>query len=117
MTEHTNDVPTRSDALPAVPLTDADLEDLADKDSIHTVWVPDGRPESVETRAGEHEGDILSFWLETGDKYVKYEYTSPEGDGLAWYRFEPTAKDAPDVEVIKHSIDEDYRPLAGGSHD
>ena len=115
MTGRTRGVPTRSDALPPVPLTDGHLEAVADNDSIRSVWVPDGRPKSVTTRAGEHSGDILSFWLETADKYVKYEYTSPEGDGLAWYQFKPTAKDASDVALIEHSIKDEYRPLSGGA--
>lgn len=111
MIEHS---PTRSDALPPVLLTDADLEAVADTDSVHSVWVPNEQSKSVTTLTEEYSGDILSFWLETADKYVKYEYTSPEGDDLAWYQFKSTAKDAPDVALIEHSIEDESRPLSGG---
>ena len=117
-----NDWPIRisPSLLTPVPLTDAHLKTLAEADSILTVWVPDERPENVATGGGacDHEGDILEFWVETTDNYVKCAYTTSEDyDGVSWYRFKPTSKDASDLdlELVKRSITEEYRSLREAS--
>jgi len=109
-THQTNGVqPT--DALPPAPLTEECLAPLLDQDAIEDIHVPDGRPEDVYTLAGTHEGDILKFYVETPDQYVKFRYTmAPDGRGLAWHRCEPWQKDGPHIEVLGADL-EDYAPL------
>lgn len=106
---------TRTELLPPVPLTDDVLEQLAEREEIREVWVPEGRPNSIRTRAGVHTGDILAFWIETGDCYVKFEYTSEDGRGLAWHRKQPTQKDEYVSEAVERDLADGYQPLREGS--
>lgn len=102
--------------LPPEPLTERQLAPLAAQSDAETVWVPQDRPETVYTMAGEleHEGDIMSFYIETGSVIVKYGYTSTRA-GLAWVKFAPWAKDADDIGLIRGTLDEAYRPLEAGT--
>ena len=105
------DTPRPARGLPPVPLTDEQLAPLADQDTVEAVYVPDGRPASVVTRAGEHRGDILEFYIETDGKYVKFGYTMG-GGGLAWKRYAPTAKTETGLSVLAVRRDlENYRRL------
>jgi len=104
-----SDAAQPTNALPPVPLTEDQLEPLADHESIDAVYVPEGRPETVYTLAGGHRGDVLEFYVETTDQYVKYRYGPAEG-GLAWTRCEPWSKEDPHVDLAERDL-EDYRPL------
>jgi len=96
--------------LPPVPLTDEQLAPLAARDDVDAVYVPNGRPETVYTLAGNHQGDIMKFYVEFAGSYVKFRY-GPTENGLAWLRHEPTSKTEPLGEYVAESIAEDYRPL------
>lgn len=102
---------TPTDALPPVPLTDDQLEPLDRKDAVEAVHVPDSRPEAVHTLAGRHRGDIMDFYVETADQFVKYGYTmAADGRGLAWHKYLPTSKDERAYEAVRMDL-EDYRRL------
>jgi hypothetical protein len=105
----------RSSALPPVPVTDEQLEPLVEHDRVREVWVPDGRPRSVHTRAGAHDGDVLKFWIETGDGFVPFTYTSGDESGLGWHRGTPTRHDEDEAELIERIVRDDYQPLQEGS--
>jgi hypothetical protein len=105
----------RSDALPPVPLSDSDLQDVAHHADIVRVWVPIERPETVHTLAGEHAGDILEFWVETETRFVSYRYTAPDGAHLGWYRSDPTPKDHAKGAVVGETLTEDYRIFREGT--
>jgi hypothetical protein len=96
--------------LPPVPLTDEQLAPLAARDDVDAVHIPDGRPESVYTLSGSHDGDILEFWVEFPDRYVAFRY-GPTGTGLAWLRHDSVWKDEPIAECQEDVLDEDYRHL------
>lgn len=106
---HTFDAVQPTSALPPVPLTDAHLTPLLDQDVVEAVYVPDDRPEAVHTLAGRHEGDILEFYVETIDAFVKFRYDMAPG-GLAWHRCEPWPKTDRDVEAVYMDL-EDYHRL------
>jgi len=93
-------------------MTDDQLRDLADHEAIEAVHVPEDRPNSVTTRAGTHRGDILDFFVETDDNYVKFAYVSGP-NGLRWGRFDPCSKDGNTVDLVAAHVDEEYRPLEG----
>jgi len=104
----------RLDGLPTVPLSNSDLQPLADRAEIEAVWVPSSRPASVETRAGVHDGDILDFYIETREAYYPVRYTSPEDTdaGLAWYRAViSTGKDEPICDLVEETLASDYYRL------
>jgi len=107
--------PRPTNALPPAPLTDEQLAPLAAHDAIDAVYVPDGRPETVHTLAGEHAGDILKFYVETADAdYVKFRYTmAPDGRGLAWHRHDRVPLDHRLADVIGAELEDDYRRLEG----
>jgi len=109
----TPEAPTTTTALPPVPLTEEHLAPLAEHDDIAAVYVPDGRPDSVYTLAGAHEGDILDFYVETADQYVKFGYTRGP-HGLRWTRFDPTPKDDAFVVSVREDLREHYRHLEVG---
>ena len=96
--------------LPPVPLTDKQLAPLAARDDVDAVHVPDGRPETVTTRAGTHRGDILDFYVEFGGSYVKFRHGQTR-TGLAWLRHEPAPKGEGIGEYVAVNIAEDYRRL------
>jgi len=102
--------PRPTDALPPVPLTDDQLAPLADHDAIGAVYVPDGRPEDVYTLEGDHEGDILEFYVETADcDYVAFRYTmAPNDRGLAWVRHDRIPLDHWLADAIAAELDERY---------
>jgi len=72
------------DGLPPVPLTDDQLCPLLEHDRVVDVWLPAHRPPSVYTLAGKHEGDVLEFYLETTDRFVRFVYEPGERGGLRW---------------------------------
>jgi hypothetical protein len=99
-------------ALPSVPLTDDFLLQLVVNDQVQQLWVPTGRPASVTTRAGVHEGDILNFWIERAQDYTPFEYRAGEA-GLRWYRFERTTKNEELGSILAdHLAGEAWTPLA-----
>jgi hypothetical protein len=99
-------------ALPPVPLTDDFLLQLATDDSVEKLWVPTGRPATVTTRTGVHEGDILKFWIERANDYTPFEYRTGEA-GLRWYRFERTTKGEDIGSIVAKTLESDaWTPLA-----
>lgn len=107
----TLDAATPIFALPPVPLTDEFLLQLAADDSVEQLWVPTGRPASVTTRAGVHEGNILKFWIERAADYTPFEYRTGE-EGLRWYRYERTTKDEEIGSIIAEQLaSEAWTPL------
>lgn len=104
-----------SSAIPPVPMTDEQLVPLLDQDNIEAVHVPDARPETVQTLAGTHQGDILEFYVETATTFVKFQYDMAPG-GLAWKRCEPWEKNDPHITVLESDL-EDYHRLQPDTED
>jgi len=100
-----------SDALPPVPLTDELLSTLLSQDKIVAVHIPDDRPETVQTLAGTHQGDILEFYIETTSIFVKFRYDMAPG-GLSWHRCDPWKKDDQHIELLESDL-ESYHQLRG----
>jgi muconolactone delta-isomerase len=104
-------------SLPSVPLTDDDLTPLADHADVDAVHVPVGRPASVTTGGGRlaHRGDILTFWIEFGDRYRRATYeTGDEDDGLAWYAAPLSVFKSDGIaEGIETTLREEYQPIGG----
>jgi len=108
----TSDAATPIFALPPVPLTDEFLLQLAADNQVEQLWVPTGRPASVTTRAGVHEGDILKFWVERAGDYTPFEYRTGVA-GLRWYRYQRTTKDEDLGSILaEHLAGEAWTPLA-----
>lgn len=100
---------TISQALPATPLTDEQLEPLAEKEDVE-VLVPEGRPKSVATTRGELPGDITKFWVVTED-YAR----SAKWKGRRWEWASPMARDEEHFDSILNELRNDYKTLGDGS--
>jgi hypothetical protein len=72
------------DGLPPIPLTDAQLRPLLEHGDVVDVWLPAHRPPTVYTLAGEHRGDVLEFYVETPDRFVRFVYEPGDRGGLRW---------------------------------